>query len=217
MRSLVLASLLAVAASVLAACGDKGPEYQLAVEPNGQRYGLICTRMAGESQNFAVTQVEREALTIPYVENYRGETLDCIISIEGGRHTGDLTATMTKDGEEVGKISFGEGYVGGTLNSSGRSSLIEATSGNSAPPVPAGFSEVRAASACDEAAKSSMVSPTSFRTRGMWEWTQGPQPGQATVTRNFTARNAMNAELASRYRCVVDARSYSVISIRTGN
>jgi len=78
----------------------------------------------------------------------------------------------------------------------------------------ASFDEIAAVSRCDGAMKSLLQSSGSYRPAGSWTTTRHPARGRVTITRSFRARNAFNAELDSRWECLIDAADSSIIELK---
>lgn len=75
------------------------------------------------------------------------------------------------------------------------------------------LSEAEIASTCDLATKATMKSKGSFDTAWKWDYLQYPDAAQVVVIREFEAQNGFGATMSSAYRCVVDAKTKSLVQL----
>lgn len=89
-----------------------------------------------------------------------------------------------------------------------------------AQPMSAVFANFDAASAvvaCDNVMEQASVDKGSYDAAWSWDEARDEEAGQAIISREYSAKNAMGGTISGKYRCVLNAADGSVMSLTTSD
>lgn len=78
----------------------------------------------------------------------------------------------------------------------------------------ANFSVASAVVACDNLMEEASVDRGSYDASWSWDEARDEEAGQAIISRQYSAKNAMGGTLSGKYRCVVNAADGRVVSLK---
>ena len=93
-----------------------------------------------------------------------------------------------------------------------------AVAGETAQPMSAAFanfSVAHAVVACDNAMEQASVDKGSFDASWSWDQTRNEETGEAIISREYSAKNAMGGTISGKYRCVINAADGNLVSLTT--
>lgn len=77
----------------------------------------------------------------------------------------------------------------------------------------ANFSVARAVVACDNVMEDASVDKGSYDASWSWDEARNEENGQAIISREYSAKNAMGGTVSGKYRCVVNAADGRLVSL----
>jgi hypothetical protein len=79
------------------------------------------------------------------------------------------------------------------------------------------FSVASAVVACDRVMEQAAVDKDSYDASWLWDEARDEEAGQAIISREYSAKNAMGGTVSGKYQCVINAADGKVISLKASD